>query len=110
MLAVLCKRVLSVFLVGTAIALDLTSFPVSAQARSCYQSQGHKICLERIQRSAKYHWQYKVKAAIDGQAQPLTQYNCRDRIKTLLEGPDKGIPIKFSSQGIGDRICKLVNR
>ncbi|NER84993.1 MAG: hypothetical protein F6K42_36895, partial [Leptolyngbya sp. SIO1D8] len=64
---------------------------------------------ERIQRSAKYHWQYQVKATIDGKTQPLIRYNCRDRFKTPMEGPEKGFPIKFSSQGIGDRLCKLVN-
>ncbi|MEL6384936.1 MAG: hypothetical protein AAFQ89_21240 [Cyanobacteria bacterium J06626_18] len=92
------------------IALILTSLPTPAQARSCYPSRGHEICLERIQRSAKYHWQYKVKATVDGQAQPLTQYNCRDRLKTPLEGANKGVPIQFSAEGVGDRICKLVNR
>ncbi|MEM9001932.1 MAG: hypothetical protein AAGE59_00255 [Cyanobacteria bacterium P01_F01_bin.86] len=103
-------RILWGIFIGMAIALVMTSFPSITQARSCYSSQGHEICLERIQRSAKYHWQYKVKASVDGKSQPLMRYNCRVRLKTPLEGPNKGFPTDFEPEGIGDRICKLVNR
>ena len=104
------SAVLSVVLMGgVAIACSLTTFPVSAQANTCRQYQGHEICLERIQRSAKYHWQYKVRAQLDGQPQPLTRYNCRDRIRTPMAGAEKGNPMAFTPDGIGEMLCKLVN-
>ncbi|MBE7385233.1 MAG: hypothetical protein F6J95_028025 [Leptolyngbya sp. SIO1E4] len=106
----LMGRVLPVVVIGAVIALFLTTVPFPAQARSCYPRNGHEICLERVQRSAKYHLQYQVKATIDGKPQPLMLYNCRDRFKTPLEGPEKGFPIKFSPEGIGERLCALVGR
>lgn len=97
-------------IVCLAIALGSISFALPAYARSCYHHGDHDICLERVQRSAKYHWRYRVEATVDGQRQPLTRYNCRDRTRTLLKGPQKGQPQKFTPAGIGDQLCALVNR
>jgi hypothetical protein len=93
-----------------AIALAVTSFALPAQARNCYTRDEHTICLERVQRSAKYHWRYRVKATVDGQRQPLTRYDCRDRTRTPLKGIHKGQPQKFTSTDIGEQLCALVNR
>jgi hypothetical protein len=104
------KRVLTALVIGSAIALCLLALPLPAQARSCYHRQDHEICLERVQRSAKYHWRYRVKATVDGQPQPLTRYNCRDRRRTPLIGPQSNVPLRFADQGVGDLVCQLVNR
>jgi hypothetical protein len=64
-------------LAGT-IALWLSRYPAPAIAATCRKFQGQQICLERIQRSAKYHWQYRVTLRIDDVWQPLTLYDCRD--------------------------------
>ncbi|RZM78902.1 hypothetical protein [Leptolyngbya iicbica] len=93
-----------------AIAFAVTSFALPVQARNCYDREAHTICLERVQRSAKYHWRYRVQATVDGQPQPLTRYDCRDRTRTPLKGAHKGQPQKFTSADIGDQLCTLVNR
>ena len=94
-----------------AIAFSLTSFALPAEARNCYHRGDHTICLEQVQRSAKYHWRYRVKATVDGQQQPLTRYDCRDRTRIPLRGAHKGQPQKFSeTTDVGDQLCALVNR
>jgi len=93
-----------------AIALGLTSFAPPAQARNCYLRSDHEICLQRVHRSAKYHWRYRVEAIVDGERQPLTRYDCRDRTRTPLTGPDQGRSHKFTAADIGDKLCQLVDR
>lgn len=93
-----------------AIALGLTSFALPAQARHCDHRSGHEICLERVRRSAKYHWRYRVEATVDGQRQPLTRYDCRDRTRTPLSGPHQGHAENFTAGGIGDQLCRLLDR
>lgn len=94
-----------------SVLIVLTLWPAAAQARSCHQHQEHTICLERVQRSAKYHWQYKVQATVDGQTRPLMQYDCQKRTQLSLAKSAKGtVPKPFTSQSTGDFICKLVDR
>ena len=92
------------------IVFCLTSLALPAQAQNCYHQGEHTICLERVQRSAKYHWRYRVTASIDGQQQPVTRYDCRDRTRTPLKGPQKGRSQKFTEASIGNQLCALVNR
>ena len=92
-----------------AIALVLALAP-PALAHNCRMQNDHTICLERVQRSAKYHWRYRVQATIDGASQPLTRYNCRDRTRTPLAGAQKGITQPFLPAGVGVRVCQLLNR
>lgn len=93
-----------------AIALVLLTFALPVQARTCYDWGDHTFCLAEVRRSAKYHWEYRVRATLDGNAQPLTRYNCRDRTRTPMEGPQQGRSQPFESEGMGDRLCRLVNR
>ena len=92
-----------------AIALVLAIAP-PALAHNCRIQNDHTICLESVQRSAKYHWRYRVQASVDGETQLLTRYNCRDRTRTPLAGPQKGITQPFSPAGVGVHICQLLNR
>ena len=92
-----------------AIALVLAIAP-PALAHNCRIQDQHEICLEHVQRSAKYHWRYRVQAIVDGEPQPLTRYNCRDRTRTILAGSQKGITQPFLPAGVGVRICQLLNR
>jgi len=93
-----------------AIVLGLTSFALPAQAGNCYHRSDHEICLQQVQRSAKYYWRYRVEATVDGAPQPLTRYDCRDRTRTPLAGPQKGRSQKFTAADIGDKLCQLVDR
>lgn len=93
-----------------AIALSLFTWAAPVWARSCHRTDGHEICLDQVQRSAKYHWRYRVNATVDGQPQPLTRYDCRDRTQTPLAGAQKGTVQPFSTDGVGTRVCALVHR
>lgn len=92
-----------------AIAVGLTSLALPAHARPCYHRSDHEICLERVRRSAKYHWRYRVATTVDGKRQPLTRYDCRDRTRTPLAGPQQGYSEKFTEAGIGDQLCQLLD-
>ncbi|MGF1460087.1 MAG: hypothetical protein ACFBSG_13805 [Leptolyngbyaceae cyanobacterium] len=90
-----------------AIALTMVGVAAPAAASNCYRSAGHEICLTQVQRSAKYHWRYRVQATIDGERQPQTRYNCRDRTQTPMAGPQKGRTQPFTPAGVGDRLCRM---
>lgn len=92
------------------VAATLLAFPAPAMATTCRRHQGHEICLEQVQRSAKYHWRYRVRASVDGELQPLTRYNCRDRTRTVIEGSQRREPEAFSAVGVGNLVCKLLDR
>ncbi|MEM0979508.1 MAG: hypothetical protein AAGH78_04450 [Cyanobacteria bacterium P01_H01_bin.58] len=104
------EKLLVVIFTSLTIVFSLFGLPSSAQAKTCYDQNGHKICLEHVQRSAKYHWQYKVRSTIDDQQQPLIWYDCRDRTQTSNAGEFKGIIEKFAPNGVGAKVCKLVDR
>ncbi len=53
--------------------------PAASASLLCREVAGHQVCIESIQRSAKYLWEYRVVAAVDGQKQPLQVYDCRSR-------------------------------
>ncbi|WP_272065441.1 hypothetical protein [Oscillatoria sp. CS-180] len=98
---------------GIALAVGcscLLSFADVAQAATCRQSAGQDICLERVKRSAKYHWRYRVDATIDGKRQPLTRYDCRDRTQTPMAGPFKDVTVEFEADGVGALVCQILRR
>lgn len=98
-------------MLGAAIAFSLVLVPPAQAAYPCRTIQGHEICLEQVQRSAKYHWRYRVKAIVDGQPQPLTRYNCRDLTRQVIErGFPKLDPEAFPPNSVGSLVCKLVRR
>ena len=88
-------------LLGILLILTV-AFP--AQALVCRTLGDRSVCIVRIQRSAKYHWEYRVALRLDGVDQPLERYNCRDRIR--VQG--KGTRVSFDEDGVGDLICRLV--
>ncbi|MCT7985612.1 hypothetical protein NG796_20270 [Laspinema sp. A4] len=78
------------------------AFP--AQALVCRTLGDRSVCIVQIQRSAKYHWEYRVALRLDGVDQPLERYNCRDRIR--VQG--NGTRVSFEPDGVGDLICRLL--
>jgi hypothetical protein len=77
-----------------------------AVAAVCRNWGGHQICLLRIERSAKYYWEYRAVISIDGKKRPMTVYNCRDRYYTETDHT----VIPFKSNDVGNLICNLVTR
>jgi hypothetical protein len=86
----------------------LASFGLAlpAQAAICRTVNEHNICILKIKRSAKYHWEYRAAVSIDGVARPLEIYNCRDRLWSRQDGKQ----IRFQPNSPGDLICSLVKK
>jgi hypothetical protein len=72
-------------------------------APRCRSINGHQICILSIQRSAKYFWQYRTVISIDGETQPDTVYDCRQRQRLA---PDGRITA-FAPGGTGSWICRF---
>jgi len=76
------------------------AFPV--QAATCRTVKDEVICIEKIKRSAKYPWEYRVSLSRDQQKQDSVLYNCRNKV-TILKN---GIRHPFTEQNLGDFICQ----
>ncbi|WP_072621727.1 hypothetical protein [Spirulina major] len=88
------------------IVLGWFGVQLPAFAATCRPWQGHEICILRLKRSAKYYWEYRAQISIDGNQQPPTRYNCRDRTQT-----PKGQPTtSFTAESAGAFVCHLMQR
>jgi hypothetical protein len=76
------------------------TFPV--QAATCRMVKEKVICIEKIKRSAKYPWEYRVSLSRDQQKQDSVLYNCRNQV-TILKN---GIRQPFTEQNLGEFICQ----
>lgn len=77
-----------------------------AQAATCRQTAAHKICILKIERSAKNYWEYRAAVTVDQETRPIEVYNCRERIRIKQDGS----MVKFELDGAGDVICGLFRR
>ncbi|NJL49151.1 MAG: hypothetical protein HC929_18890 [Leptolyngbyaceae cyanobacterium SM2_5_2] len=78
--------------------------PVKAAAQ-CQTLDSHRVCLESIQRSAKYHWEYRVTVSVDGQKQAQQRYDCRQFMPTSASAEPTAVPTETR---IGQWICRLM--
>ncbi|WP_107667280.1 hypothetical protein [Cyanothece sp. BG0011] len=78
----------------------------SAQAEFCRQIKGHQVCLVKIKRSAKNYWEYRASVKIDQEIRPIEIYDCRQRHRMTQEGDI----IPFKSDGVGQLICRVLNK
>lgn len=97
------RRLTKLILATLALALLLAAVLRPAEAAMCRQTNGHQICLLRIERSAKNFWEYRAAVSIDGKARPLEKYDCRRRVRIGKDGQ----PVAFQPQGAGDLVCQL---
>ncbi len=98
---------LATALLMVAIALLFWLTPsLPAEALLCHTATGHQFCVLKIKRSAKNFWEYRVTLSKDGVTQPLTVYNCRDRIRSPI---DK-LPSDFDPNDEGEWICSFFQR
>lgn len=88
------------------IALLCVIYSLPAQASPCRSLKGQSVCILDIQRSAKNHWEYRLKIKIDQITQPVAIYNCRDRFSQTLDGEK----LPFAPQGVGDWVCHLLEK
>jgi hypothetical protein len=65
-------------LIGLIWAVGLLGWGTEAAASNlCRDIQGQSVCIETIKRSAKYVWEYRVVAVVDGKRQAQKRYDCR---------------------------------
>jgi hypothetical protein len=77
-----------------------------ARADFCRQVAGQRICIIKIDRSAKNYWQYRAIVSIDGVEKPAASYDCRDR--SIVEAD--GNTSLFRSRPDGVVVCSLYRR
>jgi len=77
-----------------------------AKASTCRDYQQQTICINNIERSAKYYCQYKVNLTINGEKQPQTIYNCCQKLK---QSKNNNV-IAFSDNDPGKLICSLFDK
>jgi hypothetical protein len=82
------------------------SFPPNANAAMCRARDSHSVCIFKLKRSAKYHWEYRATVSIDGQKKTQEIYNCRDR---TVARKNK-FPIPFKSDLTGELVCSLFQK
>ena len=90
-----------------AICSLLLAIPAApAIAKTCRTVGEQQICLISVKRSAKNYWEYRAVVEIDGDRRPLEVYDCRHRQRTTADGR----LVKFTAQGAGPLICRLLYR
>jgi hypothetical protein len=77
-----------------------------AYAEFCREVEGQRICIVRIERSAKNYWQYQALTSIDGIEQPVASYDCRERLINDFDGHMSS----FRSRKDGKIVCSLYRR
>jgi len=86
------------------LLMPLWFAPISpTTALTCRQTNHQNICIFKIERSAKYYWEYRAQLSIDGIPQPIAKYNCRDRTQILSDGN----AIALKPENPGTIICTL---
>ncbi len=88
------------------IVINWTIIIPSAHAGFCRQIDDHQVCIVKIKRSAKNYWEYRASVKIEQETKPIELYDCRQRHRLTQEG---GI-IPFKSNGVGQLICRVLNR
>jgi hypothetical protein len=88
------------------VALFCWISPWPVQASSCRTLDGQSVCILDIQRSAKNHWEYRIKLKIDQATRPSVLYNCRDRFLVTSDGKKQ----PFVAKSVGDWICHRLDR
>ncbi|GAB4293182.1 MAG: hypothetical protein Fur0025_29350 [Oscillatoriaceae cyanobacterium] len=95
-------KFLTILLISALCLLFL--LPLPAAASFCRQVNKRLICIISIERSAKYHWEYRAAVKIDGVARPIELYNCRQRVRVGKNGQ----VVRFEPHGAGELICSTL--
>ncbi len=96
-------------LLGLVLFAGLWLGPIAPAAQAadfCRPWHGQQICILKIQRSAKKHWEFRSTVSVNGVERPRAAYNCRRRVWVGLDG----IRHVFDRHGPGELICTLLNK
>jgi hypothetical protein len=100
---VVLKSLIKLCAIGLLFWLTIAD-PVRAEF--CRQTDGHRICIVSIKRSAKNFWQYQAMVSMDGIDRPSASYDCRARLITEADGNTAS----FRSRQDGKIVCSLYRR
>ncbi len=103
----LCKTGIGLLLwVTIAFGLQTLNAPIAnAAPLTCRLYNDHDVCIDRIKRSAKHYWEYRVNLTIDGQKQPEDVLDCR-----YYQRIDRdGFIDPFKPNDVGRFVCRYFN-
>jgi hypothetical protein len=69
---------------------------------TCRPYHEREVCIDRIKRSAKHYWEYRVNLTIDGQKQPEDVLDCRHYQRIDRDGFIE----PFRSDDVGRFVCR----
>lgn len=72
---------------------------------TCRPYHGREICIDRIKRSAKHYWEYRVNLTIDGKKQPEDLLDCRHDQRIDRDGFIE----PFAREDVGRFVCRYFN-
>lgn len=89
-----------------AFGLQLPIAPIAnAAPLTCRLYNDQQVCIDRIKRSAKNYWEYRVNLTIDGQKQPEDLLDCR-----YYQRIDRdGFIEPFKPKDVGRFVCQYFN-
>jgi hypothetical protein len=73
------------------------------QASFCKSIANQKVCILRIDRSAKKYWEYQVQLSVNRVAQPVAIYNCLENWWLQPDGQWQ----KFANESVPAVACSL---
>jgi len=85
-----------------AISPDVSS----SSALTCRDYEGREVCINRIKRSARNYWEYRVDLTIDGQRQSSDLLDCRNHQRIDRDGFIE----PFAPDDVGWFVCQYFNR
>lgn len=77
----------------------------NAAPLTCRLYDDHDVCIDRIKRSAKNYWEYRVSLTIDGQKQPEDVLDCRHYQRIDRDG----FIDPFKPNDVGRFVCRYFN-
>jgi hypothetical protein len=92
--------------VTIAVGVQLPIAPIAQAAPlTCRPYHDREVCIDRIKRSAKNYWEYRVNLTIDGQKQPEDLLDCRHYQRIDRDGFIE----PFSAHDVGRFVCRYFN-
>ncbi len=100
------RFLLTVVMYLTSLLILISLMALPAQASFCKSINNQKVCILRIDRSAKKYWEYQVQLSVDQVTQPVAIYNCLENWWL----PPNGRWQKFTNESVSAMACSLFRR
>jgi hypothetical protein len=91
-------------MIGLGVQIPIAPI-ANAAPLTCRLYDDHDVCIDRIKRSAKNYWEYRVSLTIDGQKQPEDVLDCRHYQRIDRDG----FIDPFKPNDVGRFVCRYFN-